>query len=1298
MIDKDSLPLDKPRRTPDHPTKSHVVKTRVDGKEKIIRFGEQGASTAGKPKEGESDAMKQKRASFKARHAKNIAKGKSSPAFWADKVKWKTGGAVGLEELNEKYEGIKKPDFSLLESFQDLIRTLQERAADAGTQEFDPVRALGRSGAAGGLEDLYEAYSGKPAPHASRVEAGAKDPKRTETAKMVFDSFKNAGFSDAQAKALTAEINREGSFNPAYLYGSHTDAANKATNVGMLSWQGDRADRLMSFMADRGLIDPAGRIVPGQEALNAQAMYLRDEMENDPSYARTRETFLGNPNIDPDAAHDILGKNFIRWRIDDPKYRGSGFDRISEGYDILNMAQGFAEGGLAELTQKYAPGGDVKKGDNPYDILNLEPDAFVGALDELGMQGDERKFLMDQYFAKNRALPMTDRPEGKTVRTILPIATPEGMSGYEALMSGDFEFTVPEILRGIYESPAEAINVASAIGRGVPVTEAQVQEAGMAVPELMAGVAPARAITIGGGRIGALDYDPTVMRAFTGPGEAYERKGADIAERLRGTRSVGDVLGLEPAPAGAGFTEIGSKQPRILGEHTSTGIMSDELEAPEQQTFSGLIGRDILSIVGDNTGRHIVTGVKEKTLENPVKSMAGFEYIDVPGQGYAGAQSAQSGKLNEALASQDPYLISVMMAEKSGDFARHTGNVYGEMAKFAEIASKDVEKVDEAIRNISQPIKRKVVMPDGSVKMVGETIKPFTDFPSVKDPSAILNYINSLPTGTQRAYFLKGLDRAMFEKAGLPSVADARLAVADARQLGMDWGATGYRGFTPDIEKGLLKTTPEQSTTYDTGIDKLGKSQTLIGEGMGIPANLVFRDLAAAMRAKGTGGKLAMTSPDYKVYESSPKRAKQRVDMKLADMLDTFLEIERRYGREPAMRYAGDLLSGDQITSDMITAARREYAPGFAEGGSIEDLDQKYAEGGSVNSDDELQRAILLRDLDMMAQERSPNAVPAQGPSLMNVGGIGDRLALVNKYLNPVEAIGEAMRAGSRLTSADASGYDRLAALGDMLSGVAGVAGPAAVAKRVGTPAAAAVMEGLTGGAPAANAAPFGKDWSDVYHWSRSPDDFSEFDLSQSKSAMSQLGPHVGTPQAAEARYMGFAKPEGVPPALGFTLPMKADLSKPFLNPVTGKPWTEMDLEMFISAVSDTNSMDRRLVAPFIRERLAKEGYTSIPYMNDVEDAGSVSHIMLADRPTGSDAVLRSRFAKFDPAMRASKNISAGAAVGAAGLGASQYDPDAIETRASKAGKNEFAAGGAVKYDPSAVDRIINQLREVNRG
>lgn len=78
----------KPKRTPSHPTKSHVVVAKEGDKVKTIRFGEQGAKTAGKPKSGESDRMKQKRASFKARHGKNIAKGKMSAAFWADKAKW----------------------------------------------------------------------------------------------------------------------------------------------------------------------------------------------------------------------------------------------------------------------------------------------------------------------------------------------------------------------------------------------------------------------------------------------------------------------------------------------------------------------------------------------------------------------------------------------------------------------------------------------------------------------------------------------------------------------------------------------------------------------------------------------------------------------------------------------------------------------------------------------------------------------------------------------------------------------------------------------------------------------------------------------------------------------------------------------------------------------------------------------------------------------------------------------------------------------------------------------------------
>jgi len=88
MVRKSDMKCNSPKSTPSHHKKSHVVKACSAGKEKVIRFGEQGASTAGKPKAGESDTMKKKRASFKARHSKNIAKGPMSAAYWANKVKW----------------------------------------------------------------------------------------------------------------------------------------------------------------------------------------------------------------------------------------------------------------------------------------------------------------------------------------------------------------------------------------------------------------------------------------------------------------------------------------------------------------------------------------------------------------------------------------------------------------------------------------------------------------------------------------------------------------------------------------------------------------------------------------------------------------------------------------------------------------------------------------------------------------------------------------------------------------------------------------------------------------------------------------------------------------------------------------------------------------------------------------------------------------------------------------------------------------------------------------------------------
>lgn len=77
----------KPKRTPDHPKKSHIVVAKEGTQVKTIRFGQQGVS--GSPKKaGESAAYAARRKSFKARHSSNIAKGKMSAAYWADKVKW----------------------------------------------------------------------------------------------------------------------------------------------------------------------------------------------------------------------------------------------------------------------------------------------------------------------------------------------------------------------------------------------------------------------------------------------------------------------------------------------------------------------------------------------------------------------------------------------------------------------------------------------------------------------------------------------------------------------------------------------------------------------------------------------------------------------------------------------------------------------------------------------------------------------------------------------------------------------------------------------------------------------------------------------------------------------------------------------------------------------------------------------------------------------------------------------------------------------------------------------------------
>lgn len=152
-VNKDAMACNKPRRTPGHPTKSHVVKACYDGNEKIIRFGEQGASTAGKPKAGESERMTAKRASFKARHAKNIAKGPSSPAYWANKVKWAEGGEVKMARGGNA-----------------AMALLEQMRRTGQSPEFDAVAVSMR-------EQRNRPRQRPPAPQQARVPQAAPQPR-----------------------------------------------------------------------------------------------------------------------------------------------------------------------------------------------------------------------------------------------------------------------------------------------------------------------------------------------------------------------------------------------------------------------------------------------------------------------------------------------------------------------------------------------------------------------------------------------------------------------------------------------------------------------------------------------------------------------------------------------------------------------------------------------------------------------------------------------------------------------------------------------------------------------------------------------------------------------------------------------------------------------------------------------------------------------------------------------------------------------------------------------------------------
>lgn len=132
-------------------------------------------------------------------------------------------------------------------------------------------------------------------------------------APIIYDQYRRNGLSHAQASAMVAEHGRENDFNPEFMFGSHSDAANSASNIGIMSWQGSRNPALKKFMMQKGVWNGQGAMPRTEAALRAQVDFATHEMRTDGAYERTRREFLNNPNVTQQQAAITLGDNFIRW-------------------------------------------------------------------------------------------------------------------------------------------------------------------------------------------------------------------------------------------------------------------------------------------------------------------------------------------------------------------------------------------------------------------------------------------------------------------------------------------------------------------------------------------------------------------------------------------------------------------------------------------------------------------------------------------------------------------------------------------------------------------------------------------------------------------------------------------------------------------------------------------------------------------------------------------------------------------------------------------------------------------------
>ncbi|OID25961.1 hypothetical protein [Acinetobacter pittii] len=181
----------------------------------------------------------------------------------------------------------------------------------------------------------------------------ANTDQTTRNMLKVYQAFMNTGvLTDKQARYLTAEVGRENDFKNSGLYGSHTDKNNGQKNTGMISWQKSRAVNLEKYLNSQGLMDSSGNIKQTQDALDAQARFLVNEIFNDKSYTKSKNAL--SKNVGYSELSKIVGKNTIGWDYDGKKINAQPHHQKRDSYyNKLNSVLGDDPSKVISVTSSF---------------------------------------------------------------------------------------------------------------------------------------------------------------------------------------------------------------------------------------------------------------------------------------------------------------------------------------------------------------------------------------------------------------------------------------------------------------------------------------------------------------------------------------------------------------------------------------------------------------------------------------------------------------------------------------------------------------------------------------------------------------------------------------------------------------------------------------------------------------------------------------------------------------------------------------------------------------------------------